>query len=1329
MSRLGANREAPTLLHQFFEAAAARWGEEIAIDVPPGRNRPARTTTSYRQLAREAERLSAHLRPHASRDAVVAIFLPRDSARVYAAQLAVHAAGLAFVCPDLAFPDAHLRYVLEDSRAVLVLTDAAGATRLRACGVDPARLLDVDALPDAVPSTPQSAAARLASPHDLAYLIYTSGTTGKPKGVMLEHRGIANLVAADLREFGLGPKDRVAQGSSSAYDSSLEETWLALASGATVVVMDDEAARLGPDLVAWLRDERITVLCPPPTQLRTTGCDEPWRELPDLRLIYAGGEALPQDLADRWSRDRRFVNGYGPTECTVTVVRGEVRPGEAVAIGTPVQGHVAHVLGPDLEPVPEGQSGELCIAGVGVARGYLGRDDLSAERFVQHPRFGRIYRTGDRVRRAHDGRLFYEGRLDAQVKLRGYRIELEEIEARLAACDGVREAACRVLGQDGNATLAAYVVASDGARLPGFERLAERLRAELPAYMVPSRFAQLDALPTTVGGKLDRKALPEIEAKPATNGVHRAAIAPRDGAERAIAAAFARALGRSDPLPLDGDFFELGGDSVRAALLVSRLRDDPATAQLTVRDVYDARTIEGLAARARARSEAQHTRARRAPRARSPESRPVLVTLAQALWLALGVGAAAAITYAAAFVALPWALDWIEPITLLLLAPLFGFAALAMQGVFGLAFAVAVKRALIGRYVAGRIPAWSWQHFRHWIVQHAVRAVPWSSIQGTVFQTLALRALGARIGTGVHLHRGVDLLCGGWDLLEIEDDVSVGQDASLGLVEMEDGHLVLGPITLRRGATLEVRAGVEANTIVEANGCLAALSCLPAGGHIRAGERWDGVPAHPAGRSAPPPQVTHPGERLGPLRHGLTLIATRGARSWLAGLPFLLLTIALLLAWDVDSARLQAWLTDPVFPVGKVAIVLAIVLVALPLGLVVQALLLRWTKRVAAGTLRTHSREHVRLMNRTHAIDAASEWLSGALLWPMWLRLAGMKLGADVEISTILDALPEQVRIGSRCFLADGIYLAGPRVDRGTVTVAPVAIGDDSFLGNHVVIPPGVTLPDGVLLGVCTVADQERMRPGSSWFGHPPFELPRREIVEVDRRLTHEPGAVRYLNRMLWELARLGLPIVPALALMAWIAVMSAAAHDVSGPWLWLGLAPAITLAFGLGFAVLVLAMKWALLGRVAAGQHALWSCWCSRWDFLYVAWGYLGRAVLEPLDGTLLLSAYLRLMGMRIGRRVVLGPGFAHVVDPDMLVLEDDCTVDTMFQAHSFEDRVLKIAPVRIGRGATVKRASVILYGADVGEHSEVAAHSVVMKNEELLAGQVYAGVPTRPA
>ena len=355
-------------------------------------------------------------------------------------------------------------------------------------------------------------------------------------------------------------------------------------------------------------------------------------------------------------------------------------------------------------------------------------------------------------------------------------------------------------------------------------------------------------------------------------------------------------------------------------------------------------------------------------------------------------------------------------------------------------------------------------------------------------------------------------------------------------------------------------------------------------------------------------------------------------------------------------------------------------------------------------------------------------WLSGTLFWPMWLRLAGMKVGRGCEISTIIGVVPELIDIGDESFFADGIYLCGPRVHRGTVTLAPTRLGKNTFLGNHAVVPGGQRLPDNVLIGVCTVADDTIVRAGTAWFGHPPFELPRREAVDVDRRLTHEPSLIRYLDRVFWELLRNGLLVVPLLVLSIWFRLLAAAQPTVSSPVFFLAVAPLVSLSMVAFFCLLVLALKWGLLGRVRPGIHAFWSCWCSRWDFLYVAWAFYASGALSVLEGTLLLSWYLRAMGVRIGRRVILGGGFSQVVDPDMLEFEDGATVSCQFQAHTFEDRVLKIDRVVIRRRATVGSSAVLLYGADIGSHAHVAPHSVVMKRESLLPGRSYTGCPTRP-
>ncbi len=1318
--------EEPSFLHGFFESAVARFPDEPAVEIPPGTGRPGRRVVSYASLKHEADALAEALSPSVRQEAVVAILLPRTTELLYAAQLGAMGAGAAYTCIDPAFPDGHVRDILEDSGAVALVTDAAGRARAEGAGFRVARVLDAaeeTARRQGRPVRPRS--PKWLRGEHLAYVIYTSGTTGKPKGVLIEHRSIANLVGSDMIEFGLGPGDRVAQGSSASYDSSVEEVWLALAAGATVVVMDDEAARLGPDLVPWLRRERITVFCPPPTLLRTAGAVNPQAELPDLRFVYLGGEALPPDVADRWSDGWRLENGYGPTETTVTAIRTTIRKGDEIAIGRPIRGARMWVLNEALEEVPDGEMGELCLGGVCLARGYRNRPELTKERFPVHPKLGRIYRSGDLGHRSKDGLFFCHGRIDQQVKLRGYRVELEAIEARLAECEGVLEAACRVQGEGARQMLVAFVVPATPGAPPSLEFLRSSLTDVLPSYMVPARFGFLPQLPKTVGGKINRQALPTVDSD-VRAGEH-PVTPPRNELEAKVAAVFREVFEREEPVSIHDDFFTgLGGDSLSAAIAVSLFRDDPATASLTARDLYDGRTVAEVARRAGPPSGAAEA-AEDAPARESVDPRPA--TLVQAGFLALGLLVASLLAGAGALRVFPALVRTIGLVPLVLLGPLLFLLAAHLWTPISVAFAVLVKRALVGRYRPGRVPVWGSLYVRNWMVQQSLKLVPWGLLDGTEFRLAALRALGARIGERVHIHRGVNLSEGGWDLLEIGDDVTIGQDVSLQLVELEDGQTIFGNISIGDGATLEIHSSVEANSVLEPGAFLAARSSLPRGSRLPRGERWDGIPARTAGASPAAPALPAEERVLPPVAAGALLLLARFALLLVRALPTQLLVLAFARAHDIDTARVLAWLAAPTLAPGLLLWAMATAVLATPLTLFFEALVCRAMGPVRPGVFSRWSPSYVRVWLKTGLVDGAGRWLWGTLLWPAWLRLAGSRIGKGCEISGLIDTVPELVEIGPGTFCADGIYLGGPRLHRGTVTVAAVHLGKNSFLGNGVIVSGGAPLPDDILLGVCTVADAATIQPGTAWFGHPSFELPRRQIVEFDRRLTLDPSPIRYANRVLWEGFRFTLPAVAVFVLPAWYALASGAARSTSPAAFHLAAAPLILLLAFCFPALLVIASKWALLGRVKPGVHPLWSCFASRWDFICMAWNIHAAGVVSALEGSLLLSSLLRLAGVRIGKHVVLGGGFAEdLPDPDMLTFEDGATVDCIFQAHTFEDRVLKLDRIVIRKDASVGRNAVLLYGAEIGAGARVAPNSVVMKHEHLLSGRSYAGFPTRP-
>lgn len=1246
--------------------------------------------------------------------------LPRNTEWLYSCQIGIMMAGGAHVCIDTSWPDSRIRHVLEDADIATLLTDAPGVARASAANFPIPFIIDASSeIPpcgDAPPAPPWL------GPGSLAYVIYTSGTTGKPKGVMIEHGSIANLVHSDLDEFELRETERVAQGSSPAYDSSVEETWLALGTGATLVVIDEQAARLGPDLIDWLRHERITVLCPPPTLLRSTGCERPAQALPDLKLLYVGGEALPEDIASRWGHRRRLVNGYGPTECSVTCVRGDVTPPSPIAIGKAVRGMAAHVLDAAMKPVPDGERGELCMSGIGLARGYRGAPDLTSERFPHHPDLGRIYRTGDLVHRdAASGNHFYHGRIDTQVKLRGFRIELGAVESVLLQCKGVGQAACCVHGEGGRQLLCAYVVPS-ATTPPDFAKLRTTIAGALPDYMIPARWSVLEHLPTTTGGKLDRNALPapssgDFDARP-----H---VAPVTERECIVAESMQKILALPEPVSTGRDFFtDLGGDSLAAALLVTHLRSNDLTMSVTVRDIYENPTVSQLAL-VLERSE---------PEQSGPDEPPpttarcgsLAATCIQSVVLLVVLALASEIAYLTVFKLLPGLVELIGLIGFTILLPPASMVLTLIMTPLTVLVAVTTKRLLIGRYTACSHPVWGGFYIRNWIVARSVRLIPWGLIQGTVFQLAALRALGARIGKRVDIHPGVDLLQGAWDLLTIGDDVTLCQDAQVRLVHLEDGQIVVGPVSIGARSTLDIRAGLDSHTEVGEDAFLGPLSSLPAPGEIPAGEHWEGIPAGCVGPVASAPTKTGPG--MIPGLHGVLTLLCRLAKGLFLALPFQILFIIGILLMSLDHRLVTDWLLGTAWAPHSMAAVCAAAITLPLIALATQALAVRLLGPCPVGTVSRWSITSIRIIFKMRLVEQAGEWLSGTLFWPIWLRAAGMKIAHGCEISTISGVIPEHLTIGRETFCADGIYLGSPRFHQGSVTCERTTLGENTFLGNHVVIPAGSRLPSDILLGVCTIADQKRIREGSSWFGQPPFKLPRREIVEADRKLTHNPSAIRYGNRIFWEALRFALPSLSMAVALGSIKILAQAEALHPPAWFLGGIVPALGLGMALFFSLFILGLKWVLLGRVKPGRHPLWSCWCSRWDFLYVAWGHYARGFLSLLEGTKLLQWYLRAVGIRIGKNVVLGNGFAQVVDPDMLHFEDGATVTGLFQAHSFEDRVLKIDHVRIRQGANVLQHSVLLYGAGIGARTRVAPHSVVMKGERLLPGRRYAGCPTSP-
>lgn len=580
--------------HRLFEIQAERTPLAIAASFGPDR-------LTYQELNRRVNQLAHCLRDLGVGPETLVALCAERSLEALVGLLAVLKAGGAYVPIDPAYPRDRVAFMLEDARPSVLLTQSRLLPSLPRHG---ARVVLLDGERDRIAAFSDENPPDTVGLGDLAYVIYTSGSTGKPKGAELVHRGLANLARALTEHFDVGPGSRVLQFSSLSFDASVWEIAMTLARGGTLVMGPRLEMIPGRALLDRMRAEEVSIATFPPSVLAAfpEGAE---RSLPALRTLIVAGESCPAELARRWAEGRRFINAYGPTEFTVCATMAEgfnvgEGPGEPPSIGRPIRNTRCFVLDAAMRPVPDGEAGELYLGGPGLARGYLGRPELTAARFVADP-FSetpgeRLYRTGDLVRRLPGGELAFLGRVDHQVKIRGHRVELGEVEAALGRHPDVRAAVA--VAREGR--LVAYVVMRPDrpaapARATVVPALRSFLRQGLPEVMIPSAFVLLDALPLSPSGKVDRAALPPPDAARSERGDREGGepVAPRNQIEAAIAAAWAEALG-VEHLGVHDDVFDLGAHSLLVARVHSRLRRALGV-ELSLQSLFNAPTIAALA--------------------------------------------------------------------------------------------------------------------------------------------------------------------------------------------------------------------------------------------------------------------------------------------------------------------------------------------------------------------------------------------------------------------------------------------------------------------------------------------------------------------------------------------------------------------------------------------------------------------------------------------------------------------------------------------------------------------------------------------------------------
>lgn len=1323
----GRRARAAERLESLFEAQCdrlVRFGgaDHPAVDSADG-------VLSYPDLDAAANRLARVLRlHHAGSGHRVALLLDRP-ADLCTAMLAVAKIGATYVPLDVRLAPEQVRAVVDDAGATLVLTTSSIAGDFP--GLDSRAGTAVLALDLAARTVAEQSPRRLpavehGAPGAVAYIVYLVDDDGRPCGVAIDHGAVCNVARVTVEMYGIGPRDRVYQGQSPASDLLVEQTWVPWVAGATVVAPPDAAALDDAALGGFLRERGVTVLRSDPATLAVL--DE--RHLP-VRLVLSAA-SCPADVIERWHRPgRRLIGTYGAPEATVITTWTELDPGRPSSLGVPLPtaGIVVLDLGDPSTVLPRGETGEIGIVGAGLARGYLGRDDLEQEAFVPAPPglpanpSNRIFRTGDLGRITPDGSVEYRGRIQdgATSAAPTTVIPVPDDGAGRQAQDVLEErfteVLAEVLGLDGVPAQAnVFELGADSLTMAKF---CARVRTDpaLPTLSIPQiyRHPTLAGLAAAVAPAPDRSA-------PTTTGLLErlrtvlAAVVEQEVADEA-------------------HFFDdLGADSLTMAKFCARLRTDPALPTPAIQDLYAHPTLALLASALAPTGP---------PTTGGPPEEPAVVverrgppvrrvgTAGYVLCGLLQVGFVLGWTY---LMALPlfWGYEWMVVSATLL--ELYDRAVIVGAGVFVFLclFPIVVKWLLIGRWTPRSIRVWSIGYVRFWIVRTIVGLSPLVLFRGSPLYLFHLRALGARIGRdSVVFTRSVPVCT---DLLSIGERSVVRKDAMLTGYRARDGLIDIGPVTLGDDVFVGEATILDLDTRIGDGGQLGHSSALLSGQAVPAGERWHGSPARPAAAD----YCTVPPARCGRARKilysmwQLALLLGIGAPLSFGGLTLLLREVP----------QLRALL----FP-GPLAFVhwyfyaeiagLALVLIAgfLLLAFVLIATVPRLLARaVRPGRVHPLYGVHYFLHGTVAAMTNNAAFIrlfgdSSAI--PHYLRAVGYDLTPLVQTGNnfglgVKHENPYLAAVGSGTVVADELSIVNAEFSHTSFRVTPARIGERNFLGNRITYPSQGRTGDNCLLGTKVMVPVDGpVRADTGLLGSPSFEIPR--TVARDTRLAFGSDALhralRGKNRhnLLTMLLHLGVRWLYLSGVMMLIPAM--AVFEVTLGALEIAIVQVLIIVFTvLWFALVDKAVR-PLQLRVPSG--------CSIYEPEFWGherfWKVPAPAHMALFNGTPLKGPVYRLNGVRVGAR--LYDGGCVIVERSFVSLGDDCMLNerSIIQSHSQEDSVFKSDDIVIGSRVSVGTGAFVFYGITVGDDAAIEADSFVMKGEEVPEGATWGGNPAR--
>jgi amino acid adenylation domain-containing protein len=1346
-------------LHRIFEEQVERTPGAVALVYEDD-------SLTYHEVNERVNQLAHLLRScGVGPDKIVGLIVERSFDMVISI-LGILKAGGAYLPIDPSYPSSRTEFMLSESNAVVLVSHRKLDESINFGGLridlDDESTFDSDAIenPDAL----------FCSSRNLAYVIYTSGTTGRPKGVAVEHHSVVNHITWCQREYPLFVADHTLLTTSYTFDPSVLQLFSWYFAGCSLALLEPGAEGDPEQLMQSIELHGISTCNLVPSILNTIllliekhGCNVP-KQLDTLRWIVVGGETLTVSAASSFRREFGskcdLVNEYGPTEATICVTHWqvpEVFDFENIPIGVPISNTRAYIVNDRLTLQPIGVPGELCVSGDCLARGYLNRPDLTAKAFVENP-FSpgkRMYHTGDLARWLPDGNIELLGHMDRQVKIRGFRIELGEIEHWLLEEEGVMSCVV-VAGADssGDRYLCAYLVLQDGNL--DLSRLQSKLRKNLPSYMVPSYFVLLDDIPLTRHGKVDRKALPPPEQAMALMEEY---AAPTMAVEKKLVDIWKDVLGL-EKVGVESDFFHIGGTSMSAIRVVSKIRETLCP-DFSVRDFFIDRTIKQLAQRIANLSPSMQLQ-QVAGRGsfildelvdegtgfveRKPASwiRASLQTIG-----AFIISGVASLAVLPALLLLTLTFQRFGVVPTVLVAPLCPILIMAGSAVL----VNILKWLLIGCYHPGVHSIWSWYFIRWWFVGRLISYMNLalgSWIRGTVFMRLWQCMLGSRVGLGT-------VLCTTFisepDLVKIGKNVTVDENARICGHTFHKGHLILGPVEIGDCSYIGHKSVVLPYSTVQQKVTVGPQTLVAAGMRCEEGSYWVGSPA--ARQEATP---------VYPPRHPFVM-------AWIQK-PAVLILLQLLGLVSLSAAVVIA-LAPMILLAGPLQRSLhpllgqVVLLTIGPLaGLLIfssMAVLAKWVligcsrQGCYVPSLVLAFRQWLvdRFLTST-LVDAFTSVLWSSVLCNWFYRLVGVTIGRHTVVSPLVlrhDA--DMLRIGEGVWIGSSVemfpttldlnqsFACGGTPHASTLLAKPVVVGDQAMVAEQCLMLSGSSMGPQTSLGSWSVLAQNQQLPESSvWIGSPSIMIQSQVAgtcleaqvrnVSILQSLTGWDTAMSeartyYLMGRAFEVCLIIFFLLLQAAALTPCVMLFDLITPHLGPAFSFSLIPLMYLLYGfISFFISVVVKMVAM--PYFRGNHPYWSILFMAWHFINALVGF-GLSIIYPnVRGSALGVVAIRLFGARVGKDVFFDT--VPSCEMDLVVIGDSVILqeETAVMAHVVDNGRLQYGPVKVEDACTLNLCSTLLPGSVMKTGSTLGPLSVVMKGETIPPHSCWVGNPAYP-